>query len=36
MKREMEWLKRMVAGELKPILRGEVWEDIPVDWQGYK
>ena len=26
----------LTKGELQPIIRGNIWEDIPRDWMGYK
>jgi hypothetical protein len=29
-------LGELLRNELAPILEGKVWEDIPIDWMGYK
>jgi hypothetical protein len=31
-----EMLDRLFRSDLAPILQGEIWEDTPVDWMGYK
>jgi hypothetical protein len=32
----LQMLDGLMAKELMPVLEGKVWEDTPVDWQGYK
>jgi hypothetical protein len=29
-------LIRLMDGPLRPVFSGEVWEDTPIDWMGYK